>query len=283
MRLKSALFAVLLIAGCRDRTSFAPNISSTPIPAFAFNGVLATYNNPAMGAKETSTLGSISVSTDRSKIEFPSSTTSGILSTVPAGSGGVGSGRALRLDYNLPSQGAQFAGCLLATPCDCATSYAYLSISHQLVPDGSPAMDVSGYTKLSFWLKSDVAVLLGIALTCLGETRPLNTVAPNNGYVDSAFTVKNPCWYAASSKRVPGAPYSNPMAVGGGATWTKYSIPLSNINDVSAPGPSTGVTLPCGLTQIRSVDFTLGRDTGANAGQTAPVNGTVYFDDLVFE
>ena len=87
---------LLLLAGCRDRVSFAPNVQTTPVPSFSFNGVLATYNDSAMGARFTSTLGAISAATDRSQMEFPDSSTQVILTTVSAGAGGVGSGRADR-------------------------------------------------------------------------------------------------------------------------------------------------------------------------------------------
>lgn len=265
--------ALFLLAGCRDRVSFAPTVLATPMPAFAFNGILATYNNPAMGSRETSTLGAIQNSTDRNAMEFPSSSSTAMITTVDAGSGGVGSGRALKFEFALPAQQAAFAGCALPIPCDCATSYAYVAISQQLVAEGVAAMDISGFSTLSFWVKSDLSFSMKVSLNCQGQSRPL-TYGPGNAYQDAAFTKRNPCWYAISSSMTPGAPVGNPMAVSGGGTWIKYSIPLSLFNDVSGPG------YPCGLNRIREVGFSISRATAADFPSDS---GIIYFDDLVFE
>lgn len=254
------------------------------MPGYQFNGVLATYNHPGSGHNETSTLGQISASTDKSKIEFPGSSSTAMLSGVDAGSGGVGSGRALKLEFSIPQQQAQFAGCLLAAPyapCDCAPSpaYAYLSLAHQLVPDGSAAMDLSGFSTVSFWVKSSVAFNMKVQLSCQGEMRPFSTVAPGNGYMDSAFNIKNPCWYAGKSRMFP-ALY--PLQVNGNSTWQRVTLPLNSFSDASVPGTS-GAVLSCGLSQVREISFSFDRSTPLLAGEYPADSGTLYFDDLVFE
>lgn len=282
MRKSLIPLALFAFVGCRDRTSFAPTVNATPIPAFQFNGILATYNNPSTGNKETSTLGAISTATDRSKVEYPNSATKATLTCVDAGPGGVGSGRALRMDIHLPAQGTLDAGA--ATGCAIANPYAYVSLTHQLVPDGAPAMDISMYGAMAFWIKSATTFSLKITLSCGSSPRPMTT-GDKGGYLDSAFTQKNACWYGTKSEMFAYLPplVRDPFPIQGNGSWQKISIPMAAFSDHPHPGLVTPAS-PCGLGYVREISFTINRNTPLLAPDDYPNDdGTIYFDDLVFE
>jgi hypothetical protein len=178
------------------------------------------------------------------------------------------------LAHNSPA-----AACATTHGCNCAgggspsdPAYSYISLSHQFVPDGAAAMDISSYSTLNFWVKSDVPFDMAVKLDCQGPTRPMTFGTASDGYLDSAFINRNPCWIGGKAEMASLA--HDPMQIHGGAVWVRYSVPLSAFTDVSGGG------LSCGLTQIRSVSFVM---TDVGLYYPPLQQGLLYFDDLVLE
>jgi hypothetical protein len=285
LRRTAPILALLILVGCRDTTSFAPNVLATPIPSYQFNGVLATFNNIATGSKLTNTLGAIQVNKDNNSTEYPGSPTMATLSTILAGSGGVGSGRALEMAYTLELSNTPFAYNNLQPTypvcfqCPCLASpgaYAYVALTLQFVSDGAPNFTLSGFKNLTFWIRSPASADMAVTLDGTGEPRPLDL----DGYLDAALTVKNPCWVAGKSEM--GLPGAGTITIQGGNTWVQYTLPLSSFSDTSSQGmPASSPTMSCNFTTLRSLTFTF--TTKASLPSGLPNTGTIDFDDVVFK
>ncbi len=217
----------------------------------------------------------IDLNTDRNAVEFPASVTSAKLRGVKvAASEGAGRARALEVEFNLQDQRAEFAGCSAKAACGCegAIPYAYVSLSQQLPTDAH----LDQFPSLSFWARSPESYQLHIILSCFVEPRPLDTLAPSNGYLDEAHTQIDPCWHA---QRVE-LPLSDPIDIRGDNVWHRYQF---RIADVPPSEPVTlmgGGLMVCSLDKVNHVVYVLKKSHPPQLGEYPKDQGIVQFDNL---
>ncbi len=217
----------------------------------------------------------VEVNTDHNAVEFPSSLTAAQIRGAKVGKGeGAGLARALQLDFTMVDQHTPFAGCGTKTACGCEDikPYSYISLSHALPPEAH----ASDFKWLSLWARSQEPYDLHLILSCFVEPRPMDTVPPNNGYLDAAHTQMDPCWH---SPRVE-LPLSDPIAIRGDNQWHRYQVRIADLPPSEPVTLTGGAQMVCTLEKVTHVVYVLKKNHPALPGEYPKDQGSVYFDNL---